>query len=338
MSITAPIERQSEPSRTSTATARSAGRVHVQPRRVLRLRRVADRQARHVRRRVPQGPPARRRVAVLLRHRQLRRRRRHRQPLRHGRPVRRPLQRRLPQGRARPPWRTSTRRSSRRRSRQMLDDWTNEGFDPFAAPDRDRLRLRRQARREPGGDHPPSRHRRAHGRRARATSGLRTDDNGHPVNRHFADVAQDEPEMHPEPGFEDEVHSFNLFAYLSRSQVTWNPSVVSVCGDSLYCPTTEEYILPIIHGNDRVEWFIQLSDEIDLGGRGPRHGAAARQGDDAGRRRRGDAGRHPPPGLRPEARDAAGLGERRSGAAGAHLERPAAVGAGRVLGRRAHAA
>jgi hypothetical protein len=38
--------------------------------------------------------------------------------------------------------------------------------------------------------------------------------------------------------------------------------VVSVCKDSLFCPTTEEYILPIVHGNDRVEWFIQLSDEI----------------------------------------------------------------------------
>jgi len=38
--------------------------------------------------------------------------------------------------------------------------------------------------------------------------------------------------------------------------------VVSVCKDSLYCPTTEEFILPIIHGNDRVEWFVQLSDEI----------------------------------------------------------------------------
>ena len=25
---------------------------------------------------------------------------------------------------------------------------------------------------------------------------------------------------------------------------------------------TEEYILPVIHGNDRVEWFVQLSDEI----------------------------------------------------------------------------
>jgi hypothetical protein len=90
---------------------------------------------------------------------------------------------------------------------------------------------------------------------------LRTDAT-HPVNRHFKDVAQDQPEIHAEPGFENEVAAFNLFAYLSRSDVTWNPSVVSACKDSLYCPTTEEYILPIIHGNDRVEWFVQLSDQI----------------------------------------------------------------------------
>ena len=38
--------------------------------------------------------------------------------------------------------------------------------------------------------------------------------------------------------------------------------MVSVCKDSLFCPTTEEYILPVIHGNDRVEWFLQLSDQI----------------------------------------------------------------------------
>jgi hypothetical protein len=35
-----------------------------------------------------------------------------------------------------------------------------------------------------------------------------------------------------------------------------------VCKASLFCPTTEEYILPIFHGNDRVEWFVQLSDTI----------------------------------------------------------------------------
>jgi hypothetical protein len=32
---------------------------------------------------------------------------------------------------------------------------------------------------------------------------------------------------------------------------------------NLFCPTTEEYILPIKHGNDRVEWFLQLSDVIN---------------------------------------------------------------------------
>ncbi len=142
----------------------------------------------------------------------------------------------------------------------ILEDWTNETFDPFASPHetgsafgvkngantRAVRRERVTAKRMVGlpGDAP-----------------LRGDDT-HPVNRMFADVAQDEPVVEAEPGFEGGVSSFNLFAYLSRSDVTWNPSVASACKDSLFCPTTEEYILPIIHGNDRVEWFVQLSDEI----------------------------------------------------------------------------
>src|SRR5262249_57670346 len=76
---------------------------------------------------------------------------------------------------------------------------------------------------------------------------IRTDESGFPVNRHFRDVPQDAPEVLAEPGFEDEVVSFNLFAYLSRSDVTWNPSIVSVCKASLYCPTPEAYLLPPIH-------------------------------------------------------------------------------------------
>ena len=144
---------------------------------------------------------------------------------------------------------------------EMLDDWTNEGFDPFASPTETGTAFGIKS-----GDNRAAitRHRVTASRMVGVPGdeGLRTDDNGHPVNRHFADVPQDEPDVHPEPGFESEVNSFNLFAYLSRSPVTWNPSVVSVCADSLYCPTTEEYILPIIHGNDRVEWFVQLSDEI----------------------------------------------------------------------------
>jgi hypothetical protein len=119
----------------------------------------------------------------------------------------------------------------------ILNDWTNTGYDPFAAPSETGLawigpktghnkaainRTREVCKRMPGlrGDVP-----------------LRTDRNRYPVNRAFLDVPQDEPEIHAEPGFEDEVHAFNLFAYLSRSDVTWNPSVSSVCKSSLFCPT-----------------------------------------------------------------------------------------------------
>jgi len=140
----------------------------------------------------------------------------------------------------------------------ILRDWTNESFDPFAAPEEtgsafgrkhgDNLdaieRTRIATRRMPGlpGDSP-----------------LRDD---LPVNRAFHDVDQSEPEIHVEPGYEKDLTAFNLFKYLSRSDVTWNPSVTSVCKQSLFCPTTEEYILPVFHGNDRIEWFLQLSDEI----------------------------------------------------------------------------
>jgi len=75
----------------------------------------------------------------------------------------------------------------------ILDDWTNEGFDPFAAPDetgkswvgakhgnnRAAIDRNRQAcKRMPGlpGD-----------------AELRKDENGYPVNRAFADVPQEEP-------------------------------------------------------------------------------------------------------------------------------------------------
>jgi hypothetical protein len=143
----------------------------------------------------------------------------------------------------------------------MLSDWTNEGFDPFASPAETGSAFGPKH----GNNDAAVTRRRVTAARMVAVPGdevLRTDDNGHPVNRMFADVPQDEPELYPAPGYEDEVCGYNLFAYLSRSQVTWNPSVVAVCKESLYCPTTEEYILPIMHGNDRVEWFVQLSDEI----------------------------------------------------------------------------
>jgi hypothetical protein len=143
----------------------------------------------------------------------------------------------------------------------VLSDWTNEGFDPFASPEETGSAF---GVKHGDNDAAITRHRVTAGRMVSVPGDepRRTDENGHPVNRMFADVAQDEPVIEAEPGFDGQLASFSLYAYLSRSPVTWNPSVVSVCRDSLYCPTTEEYILPIIHGNDRAEWFVQLSDEI----------------------------------------------------------------------------
>jgi hypothetical protein len=157
---------------------------------------------------------------------------------------------------------TFPRELAMRTCRAILDDWTNLGYDPFAAPAETGLawtgpkvghnraaigRTREGAKRMPGlpGDIP-----------------LRTDRNRYPVNRAFLDVPQDEPEIRAESGFKTDVQAFN-FAYLSRSDVTWNPSVTTVCNHSLFCPTTEEHILPVKHANDRIEWFLQLSDQIE---------------------------------------------------------------------------
>lgn len=143
----------------------------------------------------------------------------------------------------------------------ILEDWTNAGFDPFAAP----METGQPWGRKAGDNLAAIERQRVTARRMVGLPGdtpLRTDEAGFPVNRQFADVAQDQPLVEARPGFENEVSAFNLFAYLSRSDVTWNPSVCSVVGDSLFCPTSEEFILPVEHGNDRCEWFLQLSDEI----------------------------------------------------------------------------
>jgi len=143
----------------------------------------------------------------------------------------------------------------------ILDDWTNSSFDPFASPHETGSAFGLKN----GNNTGAVTRRRVAAQRMVGVQGdeqVRSDESGFPVNRMFTDVDQSEPVIEVEPGFEGDVAAFSLFAYLSRSNVTWNPSVVSVCKDSLACPTTEEYILPIIHGNDRVEWFIQLSDQI----------------------------------------------------------------------------
>lgn len=145
--------------------------------------------------------------------------------------------------------------------KELLGNWVNEGYDPFAAP----METGEAWGTKNGSNGPAVTRTRVTARRMVGLPGdtpLRCDEDGYPVNRHFTDVPQEEPLVEAEPGYEGKVGAFNLFAYLSRSDVTWNPSVCSVVGDSLFCPTSEEFILPVEHGNDRCEWFLQLSDEI----------------------------------------------------------------------------
>ena len=95
----------------------------------------------------------------------------------------------------------------------MLDDWTNDGFDPFASPAETAKPFGVKHGEQHPGRHPPPRHGRAHGRRARR----RADPHRRHATRSTAcspTCSQDEPEVHPEPGFEGEVAAFSLFAYL----------------------------------------------------------------------------------------------------------------------------
>lgn len=143
----------------------------------------------------------------------------------------------------------------------ICQDWINEGYDPLSAPletgspmggktsepDGPLIRGFDPARRMLGlpGDVQP-----------------RSDESGHPINRAFADLDFDQPEIEIEAGFEGELNAINLFDHIARSDVTWNPSFTSIARASICCVTSEEHMLPVIHGNDRNEWFIQLSDEI----------------------------------------------------------------------------
>ena len=165
----------------------------------------------------------------------------------------------------------------------MLADWTNDGFDPFAAP-RDRVAVRREGQ---GRRHPHA----GHGERMVGVPGdepLRSDDTGHPVNRMFADVAQDEPTVEAEPGYEQDVAAFNLFAYLSRSDVTWNPSVVSVCR-CWPAPPDHRGVHPADHPRQRPGRVGSCSCPTSSTGRSrtARRATLGQRGDEGGRR--GDA-------------------------------------------------
>ena len=72
--------------------------------------------------------------------------------------------------------------------RAMLDDWTNEGFDPFAAPGETGTAFGRKR----GENRKAITRQRVAAKRMVGLPGdaaRRTDESGYPVNRHFADVS-----------------------------------------------------------------------------------------------------------------------------------------------------
>jgi hypothetical protein len=139
----------------------------------------------------------------------------------------------------------------------MLEDWIPADFDPFAAP------------RETGSAVGPKRDGNPaaiHRKRIVTTRIVKQEDRQDPefpINEAFKGIPLHYGEMHLKPGHEHKFGLVNLYEYLARSDVTWNPSIVSIVEHSLFCPTTEEHKLPVKHGNDRVEWFIQLNGQID---------------------------------------------------------------------------
>ena len=81
---------------------------------------------------------------------------------------------------------------------QMLDDWTNETFDPFSAPQETGTPYGRKN----GNNNAKITRARELATRCVGLKGdlnLRTDARGAPINRAFADVPQDMPELHPSP-------------------------------------------------------------------------------------------------------------------------------------------
>jgi mannose-6-phosphate isomerase-like protein (cupin superfamily) len=139
----------------------------------------------------------------------------------------------------------------------ILEDWVPPDFNPWAAPRETGSPFGKKR----GGPHP------AIFRKRIVTKTMikepRTDAT-HPVNEMFKGLTGKDGEMKIKPEYKERFGLLNLYDYLARNDVTWNPEIVSAVEYSLFCPTTEEYILPITHGNDRVEWFLLLNGQISM--------------------------------------------------------------------------
>ena len=190
----------------------------------------------------------------------------------------------------------------------MLDDWTNEGFDPYAAPD------------ETGKAYGPK-----HGSNSKALKrerivsprmvGLpgdlpyRSDEAGQKVNRQFADVPQDKPEVTCRAGLRRRsarVQHVRVCVALGRNvesvgriQRAGQPVLRDDGG--IYSPDFPR---------QRSRGMVHPGVRRNHLGRGRwQDGQAARKGHDEGGRHGGHAGRHPAQGVFPEAVDPDRLGE-----------------------------
>ena len=147
---------------------------------------------------------------------------------------------------------------------QMLDDWTNQSFDPFSAP---------QETGTPYGRKNGNNTKKITRERELRQAALRRHE-GRPASAQRRARRADQPRFRRRAA---ERAGAPPRAGLRERGACFQPCSAScepVAGDlesdlhlgrevQTMCPTTEEHILPIIHGNDRVEWFFQMCDEID---------------------------------------------------------------------------
>jgi hypothetical protein len=174
-----------------------ARQLRIHPRRVLRAHRLAQGQPHHRDRPLPAGDGARYRLGVLLRLDLLRRHLRHDQPLRHGRPVRR-LYDEGYKAKGLDHLETFSAETVKEAFETISRNWINEGYDPLSAP------------LETGSPLGPKTEERtdelvrgfAAASRMLGLEGeppVRSDATGHPINRAFADLEFDKPEIACEP-------------------------------------------------------------------------------------------------------------------------------------------
>ena len=139
----------------------------------------------------------------------------------------------------------------------ILEDWVPPDFNPWAAP------------RETGS---PFGAKRGGPHAAIYRTRIVTDtmikeqrtDETHPVNEAFKNLRGVDGELNVKPEHADRFGLLNMYDYLARNDTTWNPEIVSAVEYSLFFPTTEVYILPVTHGNDRVVWFLLLNGQISM--------------------------------------------------------------------------